>query len=55
MLAESFANNVEPQLENGSTQTLQGIVERFSNRERLAELPSSTRNCSPSRSPWAAC
>ncbi len=36
VLAESLAGNVEPQLENGSTQTLQGIVERFSNRERLA-------------------
>jgi alpha,alpha-trehalose-phosphate synthase [UDP-forming] len=36
VLAENLASNVEPQLENGSTQTLQGIVERFSNRERLA-------------------
>src|SRR5713101_203556 len=36
VLAESLAGNVEPQLENGSTQTLQEIVERFSNRERLA-------------------
>jgi trehalose-6-phosphate synthase/uncharacterized membrane protein affecting hemolysin expression len=36
VLAESLAGNVEPQLENGSKQTLQGIVERFSNRERLA-------------------
>jgi trehalose-6-phosphate synthase len=36
VLAESLAGNVEAQLEKGSAKKLQGIVERFSNRERLA-------------------
>jgi len=36
VLAESLAGNVEAQIENGSTKKLQVIVERFSNRERLA-------------------
>lgn len=36
VLAESLAGNVEPLLEKGSIKKLQGIVERFSNRERLA-------------------
>jgi trehalose-6-phosphate synthase len=36
VLAESLAGNVEPQLEKASIEKLQGIVERFSNRERLA-------------------
>jgi alpha,alpha-trehalose-phosphate synthase [UDP-forming] len=36
VLAESLAGNVETQLEKGSVKKLQGIVERFSNRERLA-------------------
>ncbi len=36
VLAESLAGNVEAQLEKGSVKNLQGIVERFSNRERLA-------------------
>ncbi len=36
VLAESLAGNVGPHLENGSVKKLQGIVEQFSNRERLA-------------------
>ncbi len=36
VLAESLAGNVGPHLENGSIKKLQGIVEQFSNRERLA-------------------
>lgn len=35
VLAESLAGHVEPELEKGSIKKLQGIVERFSNRERL--------------------
>ncbi len=36
VLAESLAGNIDPLLEKGSIKKLQGIVERFSNRERLA-------------------
>lgn len=36
VLAESLAGNIDPLLETGSIKKLQGIVERFSNRERLA-------------------
>ena len=36
LLAESLAGNVEPLLDRRSTKKLQGIVERFNNRERLA-------------------
>jgi trehalose 6-phosphate synthase len=36
VLAESLAGNIDPLLEKGSIKRLQGIVERFSNRERLA-------------------
>ena len=36
VLAESIAGNIDPLLEKGSIKKLQGIVERFSNRERLA-------------------
>ncbi len=36
VLAESLAGNVDPHLENGSIKKLQGIVEQFNNRERLA-------------------
>lgn len=36
VLAESLSGNIEPLLEKGSVKKLQGIVERFSNRERLA-------------------
>jgi trehalose-6-phosphate synthase len=36
VLAESLAGNIDPLLETGATEKLQGIVERFSNRERLA-------------------
>ena len=36
VLAESLAGNIDPHLEKGSVKKLQGIVERFSNRERLA-------------------
>lgn len=36
VLGESLAGNVEPQLESGSIKQIQRIVERFSNRERLA-------------------
>ena len=36
VLGESLAGNVGPHLENGSVKKLQGIVEQFSNRERLA-------------------
>jgi len=35
VLAESLAGHVEPELEKGSIKKLKGIVERFSNRERL--------------------
>jgi len=38
VLAESLAGHVEPELEKGSIKKLQGIVERFSNRERLARV-----------------
>jgi trehalose-6-phosphate synthase len=36
LLAESLAENVEPLLDRRSIKKLQGIVERFNNRERLA-------------------
>jgi trehalose-6-phosphate synthase len=36
LLAESLAGNVEPLLDRRSIKKLQGIVERFNNRERLA-------------------
>lgn len=36
VLAESLAGNVEPYLEKGSIKQIQRLVERFSNRERLA-------------------
>ncbi|MBV9179773.1 MAG: trehalose-6-phosphate synthase [Acidobacteria bacterium] len=36
VLADSLAGNVEPYLESGSLKKLQVIVDRFSNRERLA-------------------
>jgi trehalose 6-phosphate synthase len=36
VLGESLAGNIEPQLESGSIKQIQRIVERFSNRERLA-------------------
>jgi alpha,alpha-trehalose-phosphate synthase [UDP-forming] len=36
VLAESLAGNIDPLLETGATKKLQAIVERFSNRERLA-------------------
>lgn len=35
VLADSLAGNVEPILEKGSIKSLQGLVDRFSNRERL--------------------
>ena len=36
VLGESLAGNIEPQLQSGSIKQVQRIVERFSNRERLA-------------------
>lgn len=36
VLADSLAGNVEPYLESGSLKKLQLVVDRFSNRERLA-------------------
>ena len=36
VLADSLAGNVQPNLENGSVNNLQLIVDRFSNREHLA-------------------
>jgi alpha,alpha-trehalose-phosphate synthase [UDP-forming] len=36
VLAESLAGNIDPLLATGSITKLQGIVERFSNRERVA-------------------
>ena len=36
LLADSLAGNVQPNLENGSVNNLQLIVDRFSNREHLA-------------------
>jgi hypothetical protein len=35
VLADSLAGNVQPNLENGSTQKLQQVVDRFTNREHL--------------------
>lgn len=36
VLADSLAGNIQPNLENGSVNNLQQIVDRFSNREHLA-------------------
>jgi trehalose-6-phosphate synthase len=47
VLAESLAGNVEPQLEKGSIKRLQGIVERFSNREHLAGVAVFDTNLQP--------
>jgi len=51
VLAESLAGHVEPELEKGSIKKLQGIVERFSNRERLARVAVVDRNWSPAHNP----
>ena len=50
LLAESLAGNVEPLLERRSIKKLQGIVERFNNRERLAGVAVFDPSYSPSLS-----
>jgi trehalose-6-phosphate synthase/uncharacterized membrane protein affecting hemolysin expression len=47
VLADGLAGNVEAQIEKGSTKKLQGIVERFSNRERLAGVAVFGTNLQP--------
>lgn len=47
VLAESLAGNIDPLLEKGSIKKLQGIVERFSNRERLAGVAILDTNLEP--------
>jgi trehalose 6-phosphate synthase len=47
VLADSLAGNVEAQIEKGSIKRLQGIVERFSNRERLAGVAVFGTNLQP--------
>jgi|SRR5579864_5914676 len=47
VLADSLAGNVEAQIEKRSTKKLQGVVERFSNRERLAGVAVFGTNLQP--------
>jgi alpha,alpha-trehalose-phosphate synthase [UDP-forming] len=47
VLADSLAGNVQPNLENGSTQKLQQVVDRFTNREHLAGVAVYNQNLEP--------
>jgi trehalose 6-phosphate synthase len=51
VLSESFAGNVEAELEKQSVKNLQDIVERFSNREHLAGVAVLAQDLSRLRSP----